>query len=234
MWRMVRDAASKSEIDRLGERLRGAAPSNEDLVLLDQFRRSYTEAYEAVVGVIRTALHVEPTGRPAKSTRSIVEKLKRETIRLSQMQDIAGCRFIVPDMVFQNEAVQTLLTKLTPAHLDDRREKPSHGYRAVHVIASALSKPIEIQIRTVLQHTWAELSEKYSDVVDPTIKYGGGSAEVREILSQSSELAAILEQMESDPGRTSADAVDVLRQNLRRLMQTEIDNLRRSTRLGGR
>jgi len=125
------------------------------------------------------------------------------------MQDIAGCRFIVPDIAFQNEAVQTLLGERVPAHLDDRRERPSHGYRAVHLIASAMSKPIEIQIRTVLQHTWAELSEKYSDVVDPTIKYGGGPAEVREILSQSSELVAILEQLELDPGRTSADAVDV-------------------------
>lgn len=229
---MVRRAPSKSEVDRLGDRLRAGAPSNDDLVLLDRFRRSYTEAYESVVGGIRGALQVEPTGRPAKSTRSIVEKLRRETIRLSQMQDIAGCRFIVSDIALQNDSVRTLMGVFAEAHVDDRREAPSHGYRAVHLVASARSKPIEIQIRTELQHTWAELSEKYSDAVDPTIKYGGGPPEVREILSQSSELVAMLEQMELEPGGTRGEAVEVMRRRIRRLMQAEINSLRRSARSG--
>jgi ppGpp synthetase/RelA/SpoT-type nucleotidyltranferase len=135
-------------------------------------------------------------------------------------------------MVAQNKAVAALRDALDAFHLDDRRSHPSHGYRAVHVIASSFAKPIEVQVRTVLQHIWAELSEKYSDVVDPGIKYGGGPEDVRVILSQSSELVAMLEQMEVDPGRTSLDAVDVLRQRMRGLMQAEIDNLRDASRSG--
>lgn len=43
-----------------------------------------------VVGQIRDRLKLEPTGRPLKTTQAIVEKLRREKTRLSQMQDIAG------------------------------------------------------------------------------------------------------------------------------------------------
>ena len=74
----------------------------------------------------------------------------------------------------------------------DRRQQPSHGYRAVHVIVHYGGKMVEIQIRTVLQHFWAERSEKFSDVLDPAIKYGGGGENVRRILSRLS--SAIAEQ----------------------------------------
>jgi putative GTP pyrophosphokinase len=86
---------SKSQINRLGDRLRTHDLNEADLRLLDSYRRSFTEVYEDVVGRIRDQLSLEPTGRPAKSTTSIIEKLRREKTRLSRMQDIAGCRVIV-------------------------------------------------------------------------------------------------------------------------------------------
>jgi len=57
-------------------------------------------------------------------------------------------------------------------------------------------KPIEIQVRTPLQHLWAELSEKSSDVFDPAIKYGGGPDEWRNLLTRSSEMVASYEEHE--------------------------------------
>jgi hypothetical protein len=48
-----------------------------DLRLLDEYRLSFTDSYEVVVGRIRKELALEPTGRPAKSTSSIAEKLRR-------------------------------------------------------------------------------------------------------------------------------------------------------------
>ena len=65
---------SKSQIDRLGDRLRKGHISEEDRRLLDGYRRSFTDAYEEAVGKIRVQLSLEPTGRPAKSTTSIVEQ----------------------------------------------------------------------------------------------------------------------------------------------------------------
>lgn len=223
---------TKTQIDRLGDRLRSGAPSDEDLILLDRFRRSYSVGYESVIATIRRELGVNPTGRPAKSTRSIIEKLRRETIRLSQMQDIAGCRFIVSDSTEQERAVAALRATLPEVHVDDRRRKPSHGYRAVHVIAVSDSKPIEVQVRTLLQHTWAEWSEKYSDVVDPEIKYGGGPEDIRHLLFESSQLVAMLEQMELEPGRMDHQALEELKRRTRGLMQSEIARLLHSKERG--
>jgi putative GTP pyrophosphokinase len=76
---------TKTQIDRLGDRLRKGNISDDDLRLLDLYRRSFSEAYEIVVGTIRKELALEPTGRPAKSTSSISDKLRRESIRLTQI-----------------------------------------------------------------------------------------------------------------------------------------------------
>ena len=191
---MIRNAFSKTQIDRLGERLKGGPHTESDLRLLDDYRRSFGEAYEAVVRTIRQRGQF-PTGRLAKSTLSIVEKLRRESIRLSQMQDIAGCRVIVADVVKQEQFVASLKTDFPGACVVDRRGDPSYGYRAVHVIAEISGKPIEIQVRTSLQHLWAEVSEKSSDVLDPTIKYGGGPDEWRSILTTNSTLVAAYEKI---------------------------------------
>ncbi|HVS80126.1 MAG TPA: RelA/SpoT domain-containing protein [Pyrinomonadaceae bacterium] len=186
---------TKSQVDRLGDRLRKGDISDDDLRLLDSYRRSFSDAYEDVVGQIRDRLELEPTGRPAKSTTSIVEKLSRESIRLSQMQDIAGCRLIVSDIATQDEVVRRVTELFHKSILVDRREQPSHGYRAVHLIAHMNGKLIEIQVRTLLQHLWAELSEKLSDVVDKAIKYGGGERDI------ASPLLTVSENIKSFEGR---------------------------------
>ena len=93
---------------------------------------------------------------------------------------------IVPEIANQ-ERVVTSLAKLFPkANLVDRRQQPSHGYRAIHVIVKLGDKPVEIQVRTALQHVWAELSEKIADVVDPAIKYGGGPQAISNVLLEAS------------------------------------------------
>lgn len=181
---------TRTQVDRLGERLKRSDISEDDLRLLDEYRRSFAEPYEAVVGVIRTTLDMEPTGRPAKSTSSITYKLRRESIRLSQMQDIAGCRLVVENLFAQDHTVRQLRQAFERATENDRRRTPSHGYRAVHVIIEVNGKPIEVQVRTSMQHLWAEQSEKLSDLIDPAIKYGGGDEIYRSTLLLSSKLIA--------------------------------------------
>jgi len=191
----MKNPLSKTQIDQLGDRLRAGSHTEEDLRLLDDYRLSFREAYETVVQKIR-GYGEFPTGRVDKSTLSIVEKLRRESIRLSQMQDIAGCRVKLADILQQDHFVASLRTLFPGASVIDRRDKPSHGYRAVHVIAEVSGKPIEIQVRTALQHLWAELSEKCSDVLDPAIKYGGGPDEWRNRLTSISKSVAIYEKFE--------------------------------------
>jgi len=116
---------SKTQIDRLGDRLKKGNITEADLRLLDQYRRSFTPAYEVVVGTIRKDLALEPTGRPAKSTTSISEKLRRESIRLTQIQDIAGCRLTVTDIAEQDSVVQSLNNLFNKTTVVDRRQQPS-------------------------------------------------------------------------------------------------------------
>ena len=187
---------SKTQIDKLGNRLKKGEITEADLRMLDEYRRSFSEAYELVVRAIRTELALEPTGRPAKSTTSISEKLFRESIRLTQIQDIAGCRVIVADMTDQERVIESLERLFNSTTIVDRREHPSHGYRAVHVIVKHNDKLVEIQVRTSLQHMWAELSEKLSDVIDPALKYGGGDQQKLDLLTEYSSLIADEESFE--------------------------------------
>jgi ppGpp synthetase/RelA/SpoT-type nucleotidyltranferase len=100
------------------------------------------------------------------------------------MQDIAGCRVIVDSTAAQDKVVDDIRAAFPGSEIYDRRKRPSHGYRAVHVIVKIDGVAVEVQVRTVLQHGWAELSEKLSDVLDPSIKYGGGPVGLRKALDR--------------------------------------------------
>lgn len=218
----MQETPSKTQIDRLGDRLRDREPSASDLRLLDDYRRSFGDAYEGVVLTIRERLQLQPTGRPAKSTVSLREKLRRESVRLSQVQDIAGCRVVVADIAEQERVIDALQDLLPRSVVVDRRAAPSHGYRAVHVIAEILGKPVEIQVRSSSQHLWAELSEKLSDVFDPAIKYGGGDEEIRQILQEGSAAVAMLEEFEKrlltlEGEGPMDDRPDIMREQIARI-----------------
>lgn len=199
---------SSTQVDRLGGRLRSGPVTESDLRLLDGYRQSFGETYEVVVRTIRGKLELEPTGRPAKSTTSIIEKLRRESIRLSQIQDIAGCRMVMSDVLEQDRTVEALRDCFPAASVIDRRVTPSHGYRAVHIIPRISDKLVEIQVRSLLQHLWAELSEKLSDVLDPSIKYGGGETAIREGLAKTSEIVGKQELFEQKLATSRNQAVD--------------------------
>ncbi|SRR5258706_11365994 len=218
---------TKTQIDRLGLRLKEGNITEADLRMLDDYRRSFIGAYEQVVRTTREQLGVEVTGRPAKSTTSIVEKLRRESIRLTQIQDIAGCRFVVNDVAAQDRIVESFKGLFRNLTIVDRRERPSYGYRAVHIIVNISGKPIEIQVRTPIQHKWAELSEKVSDILDPSIKYGGGNDALRTLLVRASNLIASVELSEK---RVAAMLVRFPpRHKLPKELQQELDGLREDT-----
>lgn len=61
-----------------------------------------------------------------------------------------------------------------PAKLIDHVKEPNHGYRAMHVVVHPDGLPVEIQVRTPLQHQWAELNEKLGDRWGRGLRYGEG------------------------------------------------------------
>jgi Region found in RelA / SpoT proteins len=162
---------TNSQIDRLGDRLRRAAQAGgpipeADKHLLLELRASFLPAYQAVVVRIRDEVGVKPSGRPEKTPESIIAKLDREGTQLSRMQDIAGCRIVVPSRERQDEVLARLRELFPERRETDRRAEPRYGYRAVHVIVRQESRAVEIQVRTALQDAWAQLVESMSS-------YGG-------------------------------------------------------------
>ncbi len=79
----------------------------------------------------------------------------------------------------------------------DLRASPRYGYRALHAVISLARRGwVELQIRTSLQDTWANLSEQAADQLGMEVKYGGGPAELREQLRIAADVLYELDQQE--------------------------------------
>jgi len=126
--------------------------------------------------------------RPAKTTRSIISKLHRERTNLARMQDIAGCRLVVPTLMQQDMVVDALRQREPAWKVDDLRQRPHHGYRAVHFVTPR-PLPVEIQVRTLLQQVWASVSE-FLDRQHEGLKYGQGPDHLLQALARGSERMA--------------------------------------------
>lgn len=166
---------SKSALDRLGVRLISSDPITEsDLQELAFVAHAYQTALD------HTKLHLGKLGYSAttrvKTTGTLIEKLQRESTRLSQVQDLAGARIVVANRAEQNAAVNQMRKVFDGlgggCKVIDRRENPSYGYRAIHLIVRLEGIPIEIQIRTDLQDMWAQITEKLADRWGRGIRYG--------------------------------------------------------------
>jgi hypothetical protein len=199
----------RADIDRLGEAMRQRDLTDEEVDLYNRYRESFLPALASVLAALRDA-GAPPATERQKTIWATVAKLRRSTARLSQVQDIVGCRVVVGLMADQG----ALVARLTQAHPDwrviDRRKRPSHGYRAVHLIAVG-GRHVEIQVRTELQHLWAEVSEA-SDRVFPGVKYGSGPPKTLSFLDAASALLMTVEDAE---GAVAAEVLEHEREQLR-------------------
>lgn len=170
---------SASRIERLGARLakKPGPPNPADLAQLLELLSTYSVALDQATERVRDAIGFAPSAR-VKNTGTILEKLDRYGGSwLKSIQDLAGMRLVRS----QSRAEQDTLTAEILGIFDsdskspkviDRRVAPIQGYRAVHVVVYPDGFPIEIQIRTQMQHEWAEMFEKVADVLGRGIRYG--------------------------------------------------------------
>ena len=64
----------------------------------------------------------------------------------------------------------------------------------MHLIVKVNGFPLGIQVRSQLQHYWAQYSEMIADQRGQDLKYGGGDVEIRSFLEKLALEAAQLEQ----------------------------------------
>ena len=116
-----------------------------------------------------------------KQIDSVAAKLRRlPTMRLSVLEDIAGCRIVVATTMDADRLARAC-SALKISRKRNYHESPHNGYRALHLtVRAADGRPVEVQIRTEIEELWANLAERCAALVDPELKYGGGPQEFRE------------------------------------------------------
>jgi ppGpp synthetase/RelA/SpoT-type nucleotidyltranferase len=220
---------SKTRIDKLGESLRDGKVDVACIRVLEEFRSLHAQSYRFVEDTLTNKMGLRVTGRPSKSTIAIIDKLKRETVRLSQMQDIAGCRVLVDGGLSEQDVIiDNMQILLGNCIIDDKRNSPTNGYRAVHVISLSAGRPVEIQVRTKPQHLWADLSEKIADRFGHEIKYGKGNPDAISFLKN---LSSVIHRSELLEEKRMALSVRKMHQGKSKGLIREIKRLNDERRL---
>lgn len=205
-------AFSGKAITRAGESLlvsdlaeKDPARFEEAMSALSYWRSSHEKPLEKAYSLLgRIALRVDRTAvlaKRLKRTPSIIAKLKRfEEMKLRNMQDIGGCRVILPTQKKVLKVVREL-KNLKDFRVKQYIENPKEdGYRGIHLIGdfaagSEGKRSIEIQLRTQIQHAWATAVEIIDLFTGQAIKSNRGQERWKEFFKSASVQFALIEQL---------------------------------------
>ena len=211
MANFVEPAYSKSQVTRAGLRIAQRLEEHEDLVAIETWRASHAW----VINTFQANLRRRSRGRDIivgtrlKRRTTIFNKLRRfPQMQLARMHDVAGCRVIFSDVdsltSFRQDMHKARFSHVRKNVKDDRWNYIAHpkedGYRGIHDVyeydtRSAQGRPwkgllIEIQYRTLLQHSWATAVEVAGLLTHNNPKFGQGEPAFIEFFAVASELLA--------------------------------------------
>jgi len=159
---------------------------------------------EAVKLLTESGQKVDPKAviaKRLKRTASIVSKLRRFSgMKLRTMQDIGGCRAILANEKRVRKLVRELKRRKTFRVRDYISKPKEDGYRSIHLVSDFSTKrgnvmPIELQIRTAAQHSWATAVEIIDLFTGQAIKANRGSDEWRQFFRSASDQFALIEEI---------------------------------------
>lgn len=161
--------------------------------------------------------------------RTVAQRIKRlhsislkmflqPSMRLTQMQDLGGCRVILSNISQVRLLVKALERSDIKHKLIDRddyiTEPKASGYRGVHLVYSYYSDKkapsvynglkIEVQIRSMRQHAWATAVEIVGTIIGQSLKSGQGDADWLRFFSLMGSVIAIKEKTALIPGTPTA------------------------------
>lgn len=193
---------SKKDVVRAGKALQGRlvwSPESADdirrvFVIANSWRASHAFPMHSLRSElqarIRTLKSSGITAARLKQMPSIRAKLERIDTNLRQMQDLGGCRAVLPTIGEARRLVAAMASqsrhtlKSEDRYMDEPR---SSGYRSHHLVFSFVPRSdeeagyegrlIEVQIRSRLQHSWATAVEAVALHRGENLKAGIGSAE---------------------------------------------------------
>jgi hypothetical protein len=218
----TRPQYSKGQVDRAGRLLVDAASEREQqeaLAIVNNWRVAHNFPLNTFQVTLRKrAQEIDASSLVAqriKRMSSIDAKLRRfKGMRMSQMQDIGGCRGILTSIKQVTQLVDRYESSDIKHKLDDVddyiAEPKSSGYRGVHMIYRYFSDRegpavynglfVEMQLRTKLQHTWATAVETMGTFLRQPLKSSSGEEDWLRFFALVSSLFASHERCAPVPG----------------------------------
>ena len=225
---------SRAEVDAAGATLiDDAAPRDayeNALTVINNWRSSHAFPLNTFQVYLRNrARAIDPKSLIAQRVKrlsSIDQKLRRfEWLRLSEMQDIGGCRAVVSSVRRVNQVVKAYKQSSLKHKLVDEDDYIRHpkrsGYRGYHLMYRYHSGKkttyndlkIEIQLRSPLQHAWATAVETVGTFIQQALKSSLGEQDWLRFFALMGTEIALRERTTAVPD-TPTNAAD-LRKELR-------------------
>ncbi len=220
---------SKSKIDKAGKVLCDVSREYDELALeldyvFEDYRREHLEPLTKLTLQLQEWLQTYEqdyyVAQRLKRKPQILRKLRRFSIRLTQLQDIGGCRIVVEKNVDVDNIVGLLRGKFSGEfgykllRETDYRDwgRDDSGYRAYHIILEANNRKLELQIRSRLQHYWSESIERTSVIYGYRLKESEGDPDV---LLYFKKFSDALHYLEIGDALSSEDEIELQKSRLR-------------------
>ena len=213
---------SKSKVDQAGNILISETSSSREkeiaLEILDNWRaihRYPMHIFKKRLKGVSEKIDKEALAvQRLKRLPSILKKLQRKyhknepTMKLSQMQDIAGCRVVMSNVELARKLHSEGYLKGDLKHKKvNEKDYITHpkedGYRSIHLIYKYKSDKggkkdyngllVEVQIRSKLQHLWATAIETVDFFTRQAIKSNEGQKEWMDLFKLISSAFALIE-----------------------------------------
>ena len=218
---------SKTQIDRAAKCLsKNQFESEEHFLecddLVDEYRKDFLVPLTEVTLKLQewlSTLGIEYyIAQRLKRKPQIIKKLNRLSVRLTQLQDIGGCRIIVE----RNDIIDTLVEYIHERLVRSRyfiiikitdyrnQGREITGYRALHMIIERNGHILEVQIRSRLQHYWAESVERASVIYGYQLKGMEGNVLVLSYFKSLSDVFLKIE-LGQTPHFEEANEIDLMR-----------------------
>lgn len=201
---------SKGRVNKAGDRVSVGNQTDEDLEIIDEWR----SAHKAVLNTFQASLRMRTqytqvvVAQRHKRKNTIFDKLTRYPgMKLSRMDDVAGCRLIFPNVASLQEFRSSFhkakfkhQLKNDPNKYDYLINPKKTGYRGIHDVyeydvrsssnAHLKGLLIELQYRTKIQHAWATTVEVIGHITNSQPKFERGDERYQRAMVYASEILA--------------------------------------------